>query len=72
MNSRKFRLCPKTGRVMHTSREGAALLAEELSDQHVGVLCAYPCRYCRAYHIGSMSPENLHAMLKEIKTIKEN
>ena len=65
-------LCPETGRVMYWSRPEAALTAEELSDEFAGVLCAYPCRFCGAWHVGSISLENLRQLLTEIKTIKEN
>jgi hypothetical protein len=62
-------LCPKTGRIMYWSRPEAALLAEELSDEFVGVLCAYRCARCGAYHVGRVTLDKFREMLVEIKKL---
>jgi hypothetical protein len=55
-----------------TGRLEAALEAEELSDEFVGVLAAYRCTRCGAWHIGRMTLDKFREMLSEIKTLKEN
>ena len=62
--------CPETGRVMHRNRIEAAYYAEELSGQRVGVLAAYRCARCGAWHVGSITLENFREMLSQIKKIK--
>jgi hypothetical protein len=63
-------LCPKTARVMYWSRLEAALEAEELSDEFVGVLAAYRCTRCGAWHIGRVTLDKFREMLTQIKNIK--